>query len=211
MNTTSPVDFNSLCKSLARRYRNTQQFDDLVSEGVLACYETLAEGKTAPADFTGAARRAMHDYINVKTKAVSIPTSHGSYTVSHAMSKDRVIDTIEGITEATLLSLTQAMSNLTESATEDTAFTVDHAALYEQKDYYRHIMLVAKETLSTTEMKIIEFRYFRDMTQDEVADALKTNKMWVSRHEKTALSKLHKKLVTIRDVTELKKSTYKQE
>ena len=194
------ADFSSLCKSLARRYRNTQQFDDLVSEGVLACYETLAEGKTAPADFTGAARRAMHDYINVKTKAVSIPTSHGSYTVSHAMSKDKVIDTIEGITEATLLSLTQAMSNLTESATEDTAFTVDHAILYEQTDYYRHIMTVAKETLSATEMKVVELRYFSGMTQDEVAEHMKLNQKLVSRHEISALEKLKKKLVTIRDV-----------
>lgn len=194
------ADFSSLCKSLARRYRNTQQFDDLVSEGVLACYETLAEGKTAPADFTGAARRAMHDYINVKTKAVSIPTSHGSYTVSHAMSKDKVIDSVEGITEATLLSLTQAMSNLTESATEDTAFTVDHAILYEQTDYYQHIMLVAKETLSTEEMKVLKLRYFGDMTQDEVAEHMKISQKLVSRQEISALAKLKKRLVTIRDV-----------
>lgn len=205
------ADFSSLCKSLARRYRNTQQFDDLVSEGVLACYEALAEGKTAPADFTGAARRAMHDYINVKTKAVSIPTSHGAYTVSHAMSKDKVIETLEGVTESTLLSLVQAMSNLTESAADDTAFTVDHAEVYEEKEYHAYVLSVAKKTLTATEMTILQMRYFQDMTQDEVADALETNKMWVSRHEKYALDRLKKHLVTIRDVTEYKKSTYKQE
>jgi RNA polymerase sigma factor (sigma-70 family) len=131
---------------------------------------------------------------------VSIPTSHGSYTVSHAMSKDKTIDTIDGITEATLLSLTQAMSNLTESATEDTAFTVDHAILYEQTDYYQHIMSVAKKTLSTTEIKILQLRYFGDMTQDEVAEHMKLNQKLVSRHEISALNKLKKQLVTIRDV-----------
>ena len=60
-------------------------------------------------------------------------------------------------------------------------------------------------------MTIIQMRYFQDMTQDEVADALETNKMWVSRHEKYALDRLKKQLVTIRDVTELRKSPYKQE
>jgi RNA polymerase sigma factor (sigma-70 family) len=194
------ADFSSLCKSLARRYRNTQQFDDLVSEGVVACYEALAEGKTAPADFTGAARRAMHDYINVKTKAVSIPTSHGSYTVSHAMSKDKVIDNLDGISEATLLSLVQAMSNLTESAADDTAFTVDHAEVFEEKEYHAYVLSVAKKTLTATEMTILKMRYFQDMTQDEVADALEISQKLVSRHEILALSKVKKKLVTIRDV-----------
>jgi RNA polymerase sigma factor (sigma-70 family) len=194
------ADFSSLCKSLARRYRNTQQFDDLVSEGVVACYEALAEGKTAPADFTGAARRAMHDYINVKTKAVSIPTSHGSYTVSHAMSKDKVIDNLDGISEATLLSLVQAMSNLTESAADDTAFTVDHAEVFEEKEYHAYVLSVAKKTLTATEMTILQMRYFQDMTQDEVADALEISQKLVSRHEILALSKVKKKLVTIRDV-----------
>jgi RNA polymerase sigma factor (sigma-70 family) len=194
------ADFSSLCKSLARRYRNTQQFDDLVSEGVLACYEALAEGKTTPSDFTGAARRAMNDYINVKTKAVSIPLSHTSYTVSYAMSKDKEVDSMSGVSEGTLLSLVQAMSNLTENVTDDTAFTVDHATLFEEKEYQAHVMSVAKDTLSAEEMNIIQLRYFRDMTQDEVAEHIKSNQKTVSRQEISALEKIKKKLVTNRDV-----------
>jgi RNA polymerase sigma factor (sigma-70 family) len=53
-------------------------------------------------------------------------------------------------------------------------------------------MSVAKKILSPTEMQIIEMRYFQDLTQDEVADCLEANKMWVSRHEKDALVKLRK-------------------
>lgn len=188
------ADFSNLCKSLARRYRNTQQFNDLVSEGVLACYETLAEGKTSPADFTGAARRAMNDYINVKTKAVSIPTGRNAQVVSKAMSSDIELGSVDGMSEGTLLSFVQAMSNLTESVGDDTAFTIDHAVLFEEKDYQAHVMNVAKKILSATQMKVIELRYFQDMTQDEVGTMLGTNKMWVSRHEKEALSKLRKNL-----------------
>ena len=205
------ADFSNLCKSLARRYRNTQQFDDLVSEGVLACYEALAEGKTAPADFTGAARRAMNDYINVKTKAVSIPTGGNAKEVSKAMSSDLDTASITGMSDGTLLSFVQAMTNLTESVSDDTAFTVDHADAFEEKEYNAHVLSVAKKTLSATEMTVLQMRYFQDMTQDEVADTLETNKMWVSRHEKEALSKLKKQLVTICDVTDSKKRSYKQE
>lgn len=188
------ADFTTLCKSLARRYRNTQQFDDLVSEGMLACYEALAEGKNAPSDFTGAARRAMNDYINVKTKAVSIPTGGNAKAVSKAMSSDTELDTMNGMSDGTLLSFVQAMSNLTESVGEDTAFTADHAVLFEEKEYQTYVMDVAKKILSATEMKIIQLRYFSDLTQDEVADCLEVNKMWVSRHEKEALVKLRKNL-----------------
>lgn len=194
------ADFSTLCKSLARRYKNTQQFDDLVSEGVVACYEVLAQGKTEHSEFVGAARRAMNDYINIKSKAMSIPVSGSAYTVSYAMSVDKEVVDMDGMSDGTLLSLVQAMANTTESISDDTAFTRDHAELFEKKEYYAYVMSVVKKTLSATELKVIELRYFNDMTQDEVADRMKTSQKLVSRQEISALQKLKKKLVTIRDV-----------
>lgn len=189
------ANFTTLCKSLARRYKNTQQFDDLVGEGVLACYEVLNQGKTEHSEFVGAARRAMNDYINIKSKAMYIPVSGSAYNVSYAMSVDKEVVDMDGMSEGTLLSLVQAMNNVTEALDEDTSFTRDHADLFEEKEYHTHIMSIVKKTLSATEFKIIELRYFRDMTQDDVADTFKTSKMWVSRHEKEAISKLRKKLL----------------
>lgn len=74
-----------LCQVLANRYRNSSQYEDLVSEGLVACYECKEQGKTAEKDFVGAARRAMNDYINIKTKAVSIPSTWASRAVSRSM------------------------------------------------------------------------------------------------------------------------------
>lgn len=195
------ADFSTLCKSLAKRYKNTQQFEDLVSEGVVACYEALAQGKTEPSDFVGAARRAMNDYTNIKSKAMYIPSSSWtSRAVSQSLAKDEELTSIDGVSDGTLLSLVQAMTNTTESAGDDTAFTVDHAELFEEKEYYAYIMSVVKKTLSATEMKVIELRYFNEMTQDEVAEHMKLSQKMVSRQEISALEKLKKKLVTIRDV-----------
>ena len=191
----SDTDFVSISKSLARRYKNTQQFDDLVSEGVLACYEAVASGKTEVSDFVGAARRAMNDYINVKTKAVYIPTGANAKAVSYAMSSDDEVQSISGMTDGTLLSLLQAMSNTTESVEDDITFTLDHADLFEEKQYQLYVLSVARKTLSPTEWKVLEMRYLRDMTQDDVSNTFNTSKMWVSRLEKDALSKLRKKLL----------------
>lgn len=188
------ADFSTLCKSLAKRYKNTQQFEDLVSEGIVACYEVLAQGKTEPSDFVGAARRAMNNYTNVKNKAVSIPVSGNAYNVSYAMSLDKRVESMDGMSDGTLLSLVQAMTNTTESAGDDTAFTADHAELFEEKEYQAYVMSVVKKTLTPTESKVIQLRYVDDMTQDEVSDVFQTSKMWVSRHERDALAKLRKKL-----------------
>lgn len=191
----SDTDFVSISKSLARRYKNTQQFDDLVSEGVLACYEAVAAGKTEHAEFVGVARRAMNDYINVKTKAVYIPTGANAKAVSYAMSSDEDVSSISGMTEGTLLSFLQAMNNTTESAGDDTSFTVDHADLFEEKEYQLYVLSVARKRLSATEWKVIEMRYLRGMTQDEVSNTFNTSKMWVSRLEKDALGKLRRILL----------------
>jgi RNA polymerase sporulation-specific sigma factor len=50
------------------------------------------------------------------------------------------------------------------------------------------------EVLDKEEMKIIDMRYFSNMTQDEVGNELGHNKMWVSRKEKAALSRVRNNL-----------------
>lgn len=60
-----------MCIKLAKRYNDKNYFDDLVSEGVLACLELIAEGKDA--DLHNTARRAMSDFMQIKTLAVTVP------------------------------------------------------------------------------------------------------------------------------------------
>lgn len=179
-----------LCKSLAGRYKSKVQYEDLISEGLVACYELKAIGVNDKDTYSGAARRAMNDYINIKVKAVSIPVAGASRTVSHAIANNTEVTSLDGVASNTFLNLMSAMLNNTESLTENTAHTPDHAAKYEEKDYDAYVLSVAITTLSPTEWSIIKFRYLQGMTQDMVADLMKTNQKWVSRHEVTALEKL---------------------
>jgi RNA polymerase sigma factor (sigma-70 family) len=184
-----------LCKSLARRYKNHNQYDDLVSEGILACYELRDAGSaTDKQDYVRLARRVMNDYNNIKVKAVNIPSTWASRRASKAISGEVEVDALEGVADATFISLMAAMLNSTEMLSEDSAFTPDHAEAYEEKEYYIHVITVALMTLSATEWQIIKMRYLDGMTQDVVADETGTNQRWVSRVEITALDKLRDKL-----------------
>lgn len=180
-----------LCKSLARRYKNQNQYDDLVSEGLLACYELRETGSaTDKQEYVRLARRVMNDYNNIKVKAVNIPSTWAARRASKAISGDTETDGLDGVASGTFLSLMAAMSNSTELLSEDSAFTPDHAEAYEEREYYIHVISVAIVTLNPTEWQILKMRYLDGMTQDVVAEETGTHQRWVSRIEVNALDKM---------------------
>jgi RNA polymerase sigma factor (sigma-70 family) len=180
-----------LCKSLARRYKNQNQYDDLVSEGLLACYELRETGSaTDKQEYVRLARRVMNDYNNIKVKAVNIPSTWAARRASKAISEDTETDGLDGVASGTFLSLMAAMSNSTELLSEDSAFTPDHAEAYEEREYYIHVISVAIVTLNPTEWQILKMRYLDGMTQDVVAEETGTHQRWVSRIEINALDKM---------------------
>ena len=188
-------DILKLCKSLARRYKNQNQYDDLVSEGLLACYELRETGSaTDKQEYVRLARRVMNDYNNIKVKAVNIPSTWAARRASKAISGDTETDGLDGVASGTFLSLMAAMSNSTELLSEDSAFTPDHAEAYEEREYYIHVISVAIVTLNPTEWQILKMRYLDGMTQDVVAEEFGLDQSWVSRHESVALEKIRKKL-----------------
>jgi RNA polymerase sigma factor (sigma-70 family) len=179
-----------ICKVLANKYNSPNHYDDLISEGLVACYECRESGKTRKADYVGSARRAMNDYINIKTKAVSIPSTWASRTVGNQISRGCGLEGLEGVKEGTLFQLFTAMSNDVTEVDNAQVSTKDHAESYEKSDYQCYVVSVDKKTLTETEWQILELRYWHDMTQDEVGIVMDENQRWASRQEKSALSKL---------------------
>jgi DNA-directed RNA polymerase specialized sigma subunit len=62
-----------MCRRLAGKYRNSQEYDDLVSEGVVKCLDLRAGGVDSPAALYYEARRSMHYYYNVGSSQISYP------------------------------------------------------------------------------------------------------------------------------------------
>jgi len=162
-------------------------------EGVLVCYEILAKEPDAhPAKLYREAKRRMHDYLNLDTQPVAIP----KHNISRRLTR-YIEDTETGnMTEASRDWLKAVLSSEDRPYDEDFSLSdKDHVEEYEKREYEEHVRSVALEVLSPTELCIVRLRYYEDMTQDEVAIVIGTNKMWVSRHEKTALVKLGEELL----------------
>lgn len=184
----------NLCQTLARKYRRTEDYDDLVSEGLVACYEAKAEGKSHKKDYVGAARRAMNDYMNIGKKAMSIPNTWAARTVSHALATGEDLDTLEGVKSGTLRSLMDAMSNDSTPIDELEVSVPDHAIKYEKDDYEAYVMTVAVTTLNSNELKVLKGRFFDDMSLEQLGIELGVSQATVSRWEANMLDKLRNNL-----------------
>ena len=177
-----------MCNSLAGRYKSAMHFDDLVSEGILCCYEILAvEPDAHPAKLHREAKRAMHDYLNIHSLPVTVP----AHNITRRLTRD-IDDEVSGnMSEGSHQWLKSVLSSENMSYSEDFGESAaDHVQQYEDREYEAYVLAVAITTLNQTEWTIIKLRYFDGMTQDMVADRLNTNQKWVSRHEITALDKL---------------------
>ena len=175
----------TMCEKLSRRYRRPHMNDDLVSEGVLAVYERL---ETTPDEYPASlyrrANKAMYDYINVKTKAVTIPSSRTADSLmtgkdysgqTHSEEGKRVLD--------------DALKSTTVEFDEEFMGTVeDCTASYERKDYIEK----GFKELNDREKNVVILRYFSGQTQDEVAEFYGFSRQYVSVLEEEALHKMSK-------------------
>lgn len=177
-----------MCEKLAYKYNSQTHREDMMQEGILVCYEILAgEPDAHPAKLYREAKRRMHDYLNLDTQPVTIP----AHNISRRLARD-INDKVTGnMGESSRDWLKLVLE--AEDRPYDEDFSVcdrDHALDFENNEYYAYVRSVVLNMLSATELSIIKLRYYADMTQDEVGEVMGVNKMWVSRHEKTALRKL---------------------
>jgi len=183
----------TMCERLSYKYNSGRHRQDLEMEGVLTCYEILAQEPDAhPAKLYREAKRRMHDYLNLDTQPVAIPKHSRSRRLTRNIDDSDAGD----MSEEGYDWLKSVLSSSDVPYDEDYGVCdKDHTVEYERKEYDDRVRAVAEETLSTTELCIIKLRYYQDLSQDAVSVVLETNKMWVSRHERVALEKLKKGLM----------------
>jgi RNA polymerase sigma factor (sigma-70 family) len=174
-----------MCEKLARKYRRPHMNDDLVSEGVLAVYERLeSTPDDYPASLYRRANKAMYDYINVKNKAVTIPTSRSATEV--ALGNEY---TGQNYSEKGKKALGVAINSTVVSFDETYMISIqDCTEVYEQQEYIKK----ALRKLSDREEEVILMRYFQDMTQDEISLSKGVSQQSVAIWEEAALLKMSK-------------------
>lgn len=180
----------SMCEKLAGKYKMPQHFDDLVSEGVLACYEVIAEDPNPhPAKLWRMATRRMYDYANFDTNPLSIPKSDTARKVARGTGE------ITGdYSESGIRHLERTLAAEVVEMDDFMAYQPDHAEAYEKTDYEAHVMSVAVTTLDLRELNILRGRYFENKTQEELGDEMGVTGTTISRWEEDMLDKLRNNL-----------------
>jgi len=183
----SNEDLINMCRKLAHKYNRPNDFDDIVSEGAIVCLELRAEDpEVHPAKLYREANRAMHDYINLSLQPVSIPKHNVARRLSHDINDEDIGNMSEGGANW----LRNILSSEAVSYEEFSSSIPDHAEEYEKADYENYVLTVAEQHLSLEEWRILRLRFWEDMSQQEVADAISSTQRQVSRIESKALETL---------------------
>ena len=192
MSLTGP-EIVGMCEKLANRFNSPSHRDDMVQEGVLKCYEILDEdGEVHPAHLYREAKRRMHDYLNIDVLPVTVP----AHNINRRLTRDIDDDEIGEMSEAGHKWLRVVLSSTSGQYNEEYGGSgKDHVERYETRDFAKHVIKTAREKLTTEELEVVKLRYFGDMTQEDVANAMGKNKMWVSRYENSAMQKLRKSVL----------------
>ncbi len=174
-----------MCTRLANKYRRPHIKGDLISEGVLAVYDRLeVKPDEYPASLYRRANKAMHEYINIKTKAVTIPITRSAEALSKGIQYEGQTYSEEG-----LKTLAKALSSTAVGFNDNlTLIAEDCTKNYEDKDFVEKAM----STLTSVERSVIRLRYFNDRSQDWLSENLGVSQKTVSLWEREALTKMAK-------------------
>lgn len=176
-----------MCKSLAKRYKNYTEYEDLVSEGLLAIYERLdKEPYAQPARLYRVASTRMHDYLNIDTLPVTVPASD----VARKLARDINADvestwTPEAVEHLRLTLLGKRQSEedirLTCPSTED---------LYIRAEQEQGFLRGLQEQLNSDEQLLVYMRFNENLSQEECAEFWGKSRQWVTKQEKSILNKI---------------------
>lgn len=180
MNTNEIV---TMCERLSRKYKRRDLSDDLVSEALVAVYGRLeVNPEDYPASLYRIANKAMHDYINIKSKPVYIPKTRTAESLSKGVSYDGQTHSEKGkkLLEEALNSTSVSAENSYSLATQDCSED------YEDKEFIDKAMAV----LTERERDVIHKLYFLDFSQADVGKFYGVSQKAVSNWESEAILKM---------------------
>tara|TARA_R100000951_G_scaffold78080_1_gene65900 strand:+ start:54 stop:647 length:594 start_codon:yes stop_codon:yes gene_type:complete len=184
-----PETIMMMCEGLARRYKNPNHYDDLVGEGVLQCYEILAEDpKPHPAKLYREANRRMHDYLNLDVFPVAIPASDVSRRLSRDIDAGEFGDT--NWSEDGINYLRNILSS--EIIPFDTAslFNETVEENYEETDFYNKLNSQIELQLGEDERLLLHMKFVESMTQVDMGDFFGISQPAIVLRETKIFSKL---------------------
>lgn len=186
------VDIQKMCRALARRFKNYNEHEDLVGEGILAVYEHLAERPTAPpAKLYRIALTRMHDYLNIDLLPFTVPASD---TVRQLVrNNDADVNSSyspQGIEHLRLMLMGEQVGL---ERYQNTAPSSEE--IYVQQELDQKLSEEIRENLSPADQLLFYMRFIEGLTQGQVATYLNSSQVWASKREKQVVERV-KSIVT---------------
>lgn len=177
----TPEEVCRYAGSVASKFKISEHFEDLVSEGVLEYYENQDTDT-----LFGRMKRRMHDYLNIKTKGISIPSSD----IARQIARDAHTEATGNLATDTLEALKMALHGAYIEYDEHSVEDFDVEDYIYRKELCDIMLNIINNHLTEREQQIINLRYYHDMTLQEVADFLKLTKKRIHDLETKALNKM---------------------
>ena len=175
-----------MCRSLAHKYNSPSHFEDLVSEGILECLEQVDKGNTHGANLRRMANRAMHDYINIKTLAVSVPLSEPARSLARGTKYNTTMSR-EGVAK-----LQQAIKSTSTPLEGIDIFDMesDPAVVYEKKQLILYTVTIAMDTLNDSDWRLFSRYYLEMETTDDIAISDRVTRQAIEKKLKRCVNKV---------------------
>lgn len=188
MNTEKLEEVMSILKGLASRYKNSQEYEDLIHEGLLVALEHPEEPLF---DLVPKIRRAMSAYMTGFRSPVTIPDSGATRSLLSAILGDRVL-TPQGHTESALLS---ALSALSEPIEANTLRTYESSEdLYCSEQLLERVIECMHLYLTKEEREALEGYYLQEKSRPVLAEEMGRSKDTVALRRDSGLRKLKRML-----------------
>lgn len=181
-------DITRMCRSIAYKYRNYNEYEDLVSEGVLAVLEYLEKDPMALTQrLYRVANGRMHDYLNIDSLPVTVPASDVARTI--ARDNDAEIDlSYSPETVEYLRSIFKA--DRVEGNYENGNVDISAEEAYLEKERLMEFNQMLRDLLTPDQNLLLYMRYVEGMSQEECAGFFGLDRTGVAKREARVISKL---------------------
>lgn len=188
----NPEFIETLSKKSASKYYNTSHYDDLISEGVLAAYEELAENPSVTEQrLYQVINWAQWKFLNVDSLPVSMPEN--LVRMVKGMGSDDVeTNYTEESVEWAKVILAQGQA---QSDHHDTDLTSNQEEELSKEDLLDKIWEAASECLSDEEYDLFRARFELGFTQEDLSKSFEVDQSVVSRRLSLVCDKVRKRVV----------------
>lgn len=188
-------DYTKLCRNLAHKYNAPWHFDDLVSEGLVAIYTELERDPKSKRVIVEA-KEAMWEYINLKTRTVSLPDVN---EVRYITSSDTSwIDQHSNWSDDALKWLSMVLQGSQGTLAHDDVSVEGPEAALIRKDAVTKIFSVAEDTLEGRSLEIFLLYFKEGVGQPELAYTYEISQQGVGKNLQRSCDRVRKALRNLR-------------